>query len=86
MTDYGNRMVTAETLVAQSYPVYDFRLRSDPANPFRLYDCLKPVRRENLMIPVQFLPKTHGENVKLHIDLKHAEEDLAKLEVEEKRI
>ena len=40
--DYGDRMVKAEQLTSQQYPVYDMRYRADPDSPFRLYDCLVP--------------------------------------------
>ena len=42
MNDYGFRMLDAEKVASQSYPVYDFRYRADPESPFRLYDCVTP--------------------------------------------
>ena len=40
--DFGDKMVEAEKLVAQTYPIYEQRLRSDPKNPLQLFDCLVP--------------------------------------------
>jgi len=67
-------MVVAEHLVAQSYPVYDYRLASDPVNPLALYDCLIPRLREQSLIPVQLYSMSFVEDLNLRLDLKHMEE------------
>ena len=43
MNDHTDRMVKAEILTSQTYPIYEQRLISDPNNPFKFYDCMKAV-------------------------------------------
>ena len=57
--ELGDRMVYAEKLTAQTYPIYDQRLLSDPKSPLKLYDCLAPQLHEYIHKPIQLLPNTH---------------------------
>ena len=67
-------MIAAETCVAQTYPVYDHRFRSDPKNPFKLYDCMKPQLHCYVEKPIQLIPETHAYDIKLAIEMKHLED------------
>ena len=53
--------------------MYEQRWASDPHNPLKLYDCLKPQMQDKVLKPIQALPETHMHDFRLMIDLKHAE-------------
>ena len=40
--DWKGRMIAAELMNAQEYPVYEQRYKADPDNPLSLFDCMKP--------------------------------------------
>ena len=68
--DYGIRMVDAEQLVVQQYPVYDYRYRADPDSPFRLYDCLAPALKEHERVPDAMLPRGYSTDIRLMMAYK----------------
>lgn len=49
--DCEDRMLVAENLVAQNFPIYEQRYASDPSNPLIKYDCLAPEIRQRLRVP-----------------------------------
>ena len=63
--DYGQRMIIAEKLVVQQFPVYDFRYRADPDSPFGLYDCLAPTLRKHVRVPEAMLPAGYTTDINL---------------------
>jgi len=67
-------MLTAESMTALSFPVYDQRYKSDPASPFRLYDCLIPAMKQHQRVPVALLPKGYDTDLRLQMDYKRARE------------
>ena len=70
MKDYGIRMVDAEQLAVQQYPVYDYRYRADPDSPFRLYDCLAPALKEHERVPDAMLPHGFSTDIRLMMAYK----------------
>ena len=53
--------------------MYDYRYRSDPSSPFRLYDCLGPTLKKHELIPNQLLPSTeYNKDLVMQMELKRA--------------
>ena len=67
-------MIAAETCVAQTYPVYEQRLKSDPKNAFTFFDCMKPQLHCYVQKPIQMIPETHTYDMKLAIEMKHLDD------------
>ena len=65
LKDHSDRIVVAEKLVAQSFPVYDFRYRADPDSPFGLYDCLAPALKQHMRVPEAMLPPGYRQDISL---------------------
>lgn len=60
LKDYGGRMLMAETLATQAFPVYDYRYKTDTNSPFQLYNCITPALKKHVRVPLALLPKNYG--------------------------
>lgn len=67
LKDYGSRMLLAETLASQAFPVYDFRYKADPDSPFRLYNCLTPALKKHVRVPEALLTRGYAKDTSLMI-------------------
>ena len=67
MKDNESRVIRADILAAQGFPVYDYRYRADPESPFRLYDCLVPALKKHVYAPKVMLPPDYVIDMKLYM-------------------
>ena len=77
MNDCSDRMYTAERVVAQTFPVYESRFKTDAHTPFKLFDCLVPELKKHFRVPIAMLPKGYDTDIKMQIQLNR-EKNLAR--------
>jgi len=65
MNDCSDRMYQAERVVAQTFPVYESRYKTDAHTPFKLFDCLVPELRKHFRVPIAMLPKGYDTDIKM---------------------
>ena len=76
LKDYSDRMKKAELVAAMQFPIYDFRYRSDPDCPFRLYHCLTPVLKQHKKIPAGLVEQGYINDLDLRLRLRESKYNL----------